>query len=53
MAEIPNVVLGNEPHTDIITSAKRPNMWSLDRRPVKPGKGKKKTWFKPDGHRPR
>ena len=42
MAEIPNVVLGNEPHTDIITSAKRPNMWSLDRRPVKPGKGKKK-----------
>ena len=24
MAEIPNVVLGNEPHTDIITSAKRP-----------------------------
>ena len=42
MAEIPNVVLGSEPHTDIITSAKRPNMWSLDRRPVKPGKGKKK-----------
>ena len=41
MAEIPNVTLGSEPHTDIITSAKRPNMWSLDRKPVKPGKKKK------------
>ena len=39
--EIPNVVLGSEPHTDIITSAKRPNMWSLDRKPIKP-KGMKK-----------
>ena len=39
--EAPPVALGNEPHTDIITSAKRPNMWSLDRKPVKPGKKKK------------